>query len=112
MLNYKQYMDSAEWRAIRKNILIRDKFHCRGCKRAGSKEVKLTVHHKMGFRPGVPDAPRFLITLCRDCHEAHHAKQINRSRQHFKKIKGRYFTFGQKRHMMPKTVTKVPIIKL
>lgn len=100
-MTYEAYMQSAEWRTMRLNVMIRDRFRCRGCKAVGSKEVRLTVHHKKGYDPRKQDKPSDLVTLCRDCHEYLHRK----NGWVVQKLHGRYFEWGKKRSEMKKTVT-------
>lgn len=62
--DYKAYLASDLWQAIRMRVLVRDKYTCQKC---GSPAEQ--VHHRsygMGTLAGVHD--RGLISLCRDCH--------------------------------------------
>ena len=58
---------SAEWRAIRQRILIRDAYACRSCD-----EViygpKAHVDHIKPLEEGGTDAEENLQTLCESCH--------------------------------------------
>ncbi len=66
---YRQYLNSDKWKAIRDNIVYRDGNMCRLC---GSQE-RLEVHHMNGkFRFKEEYHPEILITLCADCHERIH----------------------------------------
>lgn len=62
------------WRNKRKNILRRDKYECRNCKRYGKTVKADTVHHIYFLR----DYPKWwlsswnLISLCNECHNKMH----------------------------------------
>ena len=63
---YQKLIDTPEWRAIRLEVLKRD----RNCVLCGSVE-DLTVHHRHYTRPLATGFfnPDNLITLCYSCHE-------------------------------------------
>ena len=70
-MNYKEQLQTPEWKAKRLSIMKRDSFTC--CRCASKKELQ--VHHKRygdGMAWETPD--KYLITLCRTCHEKAHDK--------------------------------------
>jgi hypothetical protein len=62
---HRAMTNSAEWRKIAENIMRRDNFECRICKK---KDVELTVHHLIPWRISKDNSPKNLITLCKSCH--------------------------------------------
>lgn len=76
-VNWQVYLDP-RWRKKREEILKRDSHKCRNC---GS-EKNLQVHHRQyhynkvtGFAKQIWDyKDKFLITLCKACHETGHKK--------------------------------------
>ena len=69
-MNYKEQLQTQEWKAKRLSIMKRDSFTCGRC---GSKD-KLQVHHKKyinGAKAWEIDN-KHLITLCKLCHEKEH----------------------------------------
>lgn len=67
--DYKQYLNSDEWKAIRRNIMLRDGSKCQIC---GSDE-RLDVHH-LTYAHFKNEYPFELVILCRDCHhEEYHS---------------------------------------
>lgn len=75
--SYGALLFNPKWREKRQRILERDGFHCVIC---GSSE-NLIVHHKqyhvtpdgMKYVPWNYD-DRYLITVCKNCHQSGHAK--------------------------------------
>lgn len=66
---YKAYLDSPKWKAIRERALMRDEYKCRLC---GSSE-HLHVHHARGaHRFHEENHMEDIITLCEDCHSRIH----------------------------------------
>lgn len=84
---YEAFINSPEWRATRMNILIRDKQRCQHCRRRGSKDVRLSVHHRYGYDISTRTKPSLLITLCMDCHAKHHYRIDRKHDKRFKKVK-------------------------
>lgn len=71
---YKEYLQSEDWRLIRVKRLRADNFTCQKC---GSKQ-NLQVHHLTYERVGC-ECIKDLITLCKDCHsEVHGIKEVNK----------------------------------
>jgi 5-methylcytosine-specific restriction endonuclease McrA len=68
--SYKEFLKSAEWRAIRKKRIAHDGGRCLLCRSPN----KLEVHHLTYRRAGGRESIRDLVTLCERCH----AKQHNR----------------------------------
>lgn len=71
---YKEYLQSEDWRLIRESRLRADNFTCQKC---GSRQ-SLQVHHLTYERVGC-ECIKDLITLCKDCHsEVHGIKEVNK----------------------------------
>lgn len=69
-MNYKAYLDSKWWAAMRTLILHRDKNKCRMCNRRDG----LEVHHLNYERVG-QERDSDLVTLCDRCHNDIHWQQ-------------------------------------
>ena len=106
---YRDFMQSPEWRATRINILIRDKHRCVNCKRYGSKEVRLSVHHKYGYDIGTRTNPSVLVTLCLECHSHHHEKIDRRFLKNFKRVKSRVWDPTKPRKQWETRIYYIPI---
>jgi len=78
MTNYRNLLKHPKWFEKRKQILLRDGNSCVMC---GSKE-KLHIHHRQyhySKETGQPIMPwdynpKYLITLCENCHTKGHSK--------------------------------------
>jgi hypothetical protein len=68
--SYHEYIQSPEWRELRKIILDRDGNKCTQC----GNTVTLQVHH-IHYENLFHERKEDLITLCNDCHEATHATE-------------------------------------
>ena len=70
-LKEKGFYHSKAWRAVRKQVLIRDKNLCRHCLESGKITLATTIHHVMELdrRPDLALDINNLISLCRICHE-------------------------------------------
>lgn len=65
---YLEKLRHPKWQEKRANILQRDKYKCRAC---GDDETELHVHHLIYNSCDPWDIEdRYLITLCKNCHEA------------------------------------------
>jgi 5-methylcytosine-specific restriction endonuclease McrA len=64
---YREYLQTDEWKATRKQALKRAKFKCQLCGGGG----QLNVHHNSYERRG-EELTADLIVLCADCHRKHH----------------------------------------
>jgi hypothetical protein len=64
---YLAYLKSPQWRALREQVLARDKYQCFECGARGRLEVHHTTYARI-FKEDIDD----LITLCRACHEEEH----------------------------------------
>ena len=64
---YSEFLESEEWKALREKVKSRDWFRCREC---GSR-FNLQVHH-LTYEHGWLCDERYLVTLCRECHERKH----------------------------------------
>ena len=58
-------LQGPRWQAVRRATLLRDRYRCRVCLRAGRLEVD---HIVPVYRGGAAYDPANLQTLCRDCH--------------------------------------------
>lgn len=70
-VNYHEYMESDEWKAVRGKRMKLDRFQCTMCGTAKN----LTVHHITYERLGREDMDD-LITLCKDCHAKVHENDL------------------------------------
>ena len=61
------HYQTADWRARRERILVRDAFVCRSCGRVVSGH-EANVDHIVPLEDGGTDADANLQTLCRACH--------------------------------------------
>lgn len=65
-LSYQEYRESELWKIIKKHVLERDYYYCRG-KLCNNRSR--TVHHFTYNRPTLEgQSPYTLITLCETCH--------------------------------------------
>ena len=63
----------AGWENLKAYAKYRDGYKCRACGRSKHKDgVKLEVHHIIREADGGTDVPENVVTLCEDCHKAHH----------------------------------------
>jgi hypothetical protein len=53
------------WRALRLQILKRDRFRCTQC---GARDKQLTIHHTTKWDDCHSNDPSILVTVCRSCH--------------------------------------------
>lgn len=75
---YQQYLASSAWKAKREAVLKRDGYKCRTCGRCKTPLkpfVRLEVHHLYYSNSRAEETIEQLITLCAQCHAAHHGKQ-------------------------------------
>jgi len=68
--NYRRYLESDEWRAVRSGALERARHRCARC---GSTD-DLHVHHVSYTRLGY-ERPDDLTVLCAACHELEHRRR-------------------------------------
>lgn len=70
---------SKKWRRKRENILKRDEYMCRECKRYGKNTAATTVHHAnpLLIRPELGLESWNLISLCNMCHDMMHDRTSN-----------------------------------
>lgn len=69
-MGYHAYLQTAEWRELRRLHISIAEHRCDRCRRRG---VPLELHHRSYERLG-HEWPEDLEVLCRDCHAAHHEK--------------------------------------
>ncbi len=62
------FLDSKEWRKIRRFVFERDKHHCLRCDKRFSPR-QLQAHHLIPRDKGGADRPDNLLTLCNPCHD-------------------------------------------
>ena len=74
--DYYGYLQSEEWKALRKQAMIRDGCRCQMC---GS-GTNLHVHHVSYEHLHTDKELDDVITLCKRCHEEVHAKDLERKR--------------------------------
>lgn len=63
----QEHYKTADWRAKRERILVRDAFVCQTCKRVVSGH-EANVDHIVPLEDGGSDRDDNLQTLCRSCH--------------------------------------------
>ena len=63
----QEHYKTADWRAKRERILVRDAFRCQSCNRVVS-GPSANVDHILPLEDGGTDADDNLQTLCRSCH--------------------------------------------
>ena len=61
------FLDSKEWRKLRRFVLERDKHHCVRCDKRFPAKM-LQAHHLIPRAEGGADRPDNLLTLCNSCH--------------------------------------------
>ena len=68
---HRQYLKTAEWRAIAAQVRKRDKHRCQDCKRSSP---LLDVHH-LTYENWKQEKLEDLVSLCRRCHIKRHKKK-------------------------------------
>ena len=65
------------WENLKSYAKWRDGYKCRVCGASSRKDhnVKLDVHHIIRKADGGTDVPENVVTLCQDCHIAHHKEK-------------------------------------
>ena len=91
----------AAWENLKAYAKYRDGYKCRACGKSKHKDgVKLEVHHIIRRADGGTDVPENVVTLCHDCHEAHHKGEkklkLKRPPQH----KGEAHMNAMRNHLM------------
>jgi 5-methylcytosine-specific restriction protein A len=72
----RQYAtNSAEWRAIRQQVLLRDNYTCRACGRTAGGKGEAHVDHIDGDSGNNPEDGSNWQTLCAPCHSAKTARE-------------------------------------
>jgi len=69
-LEYKKYLNSTKWKAIRREILLRDNYRCVYCYSMDD----LHIHH-LNYDNFKNEKLSDLITLCKGCHKGEHQKK-------------------------------------
>lgn len=63
----------AGWENLKAYAKYRDGYKCRVCGKSRHEDgVKLEVHHIIRRADGGTDVPENVVTLCEECHQAHH----------------------------------------
>lgn len=73
------FYKSKKWLKKRANILRRDNYECRECKRYGKTTPATTVHHiyPLETHPHLRLISDNLISLCNECHNSMHDRNTN-----------------------------------
>ena len=66
----KAYLNSPEWKSIKRQRLAIDRYTCQSCNQSG---LSLEVHH-LHYRTFKSESLSDLVSVCRNCHEAIHSK--------------------------------------
>lgn len=71
---HHQFYKDPRWIRKRANILRRDEYMCRQCKRYGKTTAATTVHHihPLDQRPDLALVNDNLLSLCNKCHDGMH----------------------------------------
>lgn len=64
----------AGWENLKAYAKWRDGQKCRACGKSAKDGARLEVHHIRRRADGGSDTPENVVTLCHECHEAHHQK--------------------------------------
>lgn len=72
---YKKYLKSPQWKALRRNVLDRDNGRCTQCR--GTQ--RLHVHH-LHYSTFESEDLDDLVTLCEDCHNVLHGGSPRRTK--------------------------------
>jgi 5-methylcytosine-specific restriction endonuclease McrA len=72
VVDYAEYINSAEWKAKAKDAKQRAGYRCQICNKAGD-NLTLNAHHRTYKRLG-NELPMDITVLCRDCHAKFHDK--------------------------------------
>jgi hypothetical protein len=70
--DYKAYLNSKEWKTLRKSLIEERGGYCERC---GSKDKSFHIHHLTYDRIG-QELPEDLQVLCKDCHKNEHDGRI------------------------------------
>lgn len=68
---YREYLRSEHWRALRQRMLLRAGGICQRCARSSRHYGFLDVHH-LDYRRLGAEREADLVVLCRECHAAEH----------------------------------------
>lgn len=73
------FYKSKQWERKRENVLKRDRYECRECKRYGKVTGAQMVHHVKPFEqyPELKLENNNLISLCNKCHGSMHDRTTN-----------------------------------
>lgn len=73
------FYKTKKWERKRENILRRDSYECRKCKRYGKTTAASMVHHiyPLDTNPSLKLNSDNLISLCNKCHEQMHDRVTN-----------------------------------
>lgn len=75
---YKEYLQTEEWKILRRLVIQRAQRRCEWCRRP---DQEWNVHHLTYERRGYENLSD-LVLLCRDCHAAEHGKTDDHGHAH------------------------------
>lgn len=68
-VNPESGLKRAEWRNLRDEVLLRDRFTCLRCDKKFRNKSQLSVHHIIPRANGGANDASNLVTLCHPCHD-------------------------------------------
>lgn len=73
------FYKTTKWKKKRENVLRRDTYECRECKRYGKTTLANTVHHinPLETHAHLRLETNNLLSLCNSCHEAMHIRKTH-----------------------------------
>lgn len=71
-INYKEYIQSPEWKVKAKDAKVLAQWRCQLCNKEGD-DYTLHAHHRTYERLG-SELPGDITVLCSDCHAKYHGK--------------------------------------
>ena len=92
----------AGWENLKAYAKYRDGYKCRVCGASSRKDpnVKLEVHHIIRRADGGTDVPENVVTLCHECHEAHHKGESKLKLKSPPQHKGEAHMNAMRNHLM------------
>lgn len=73
---YQTYLESEKWARLRERVLRRDKYLCQECRKCEATQV----HHKT-YKRIFNEPMRDLVSVCKICHKAIHARAKRKKRR-------------------------------
>lgn len=68
--NEQRRLTGRPWRRLRERIMLRDKYLCQACLRAGRLQVGTECDHIVPLAQGGDDSSHNLEAICKPCHDA------------------------------------------